>query len=332
MENNEPNNLPGHDPDSSLSRAYKNILDGTETESDIEDPLFQILFKAREEDQSLKDQIPVQGKESAWQAIEHSIQPASDDDDNNHRANINRMWPRKQWIRAAAAILLLVSASLLLIWQSGDSGPALVAEAGTSVETVELRDGSTVYLRPNSSLYELSGTETTHSYSLSGEALFEVESSPDRTFSVEAGSGRVVVTGTRFNLYDRNERTTVYLIEGAVRFETIDGSQAVTLSPGDAAELDANLQLSEMPAFNTDEITDWTRNRLTFREREAGSIFSELEFHFGIRIETPVEVEQETLGGSIQLNSAEQSLKDLGTVLGGSFEQVNEEVYRYRSD
>lgn len=330
MDNYERNKFEGNDPDSSLSRAYKNILNNSESEADIEDPLFQALLKAREEDRSSKERIPVQGKDSAWRVIEKTIQ--SDTSDDKRGANINRMWPRKQWLRAAAAILLIVSASLMLIWQSGDSGPVLVAEAGTSVEIVELRDGSTVYLRPNSSLYELSDTETTHSYSLSGEALFEVESSPDRTFSAEAGSGRVVVTGTQFNLNDRDERTTVHLIEGAVRFETIDGSRAMNLSPGEAAVIDADLQLSEILAFNTDEITDWTRNRLTFREREAGSIFSELEFHFGIHIEAPADIEQETLGGSIQLNSAEQSLEDLGIVLGGSFEQVDKTEYRYRSN
>lgn len=330
MDNNERNKFTGSDPDSSLSRAYKKILDGSESESDIEDPLFQALLKVREEDLASNERIPVQGKDSAWESIEKSIQ--SDSTNDNRRININRMGPRKQWIRAAAAILLLVSASLLMIWQSGDSGPALVAEAGTSIETVELRDGSMVSLRPNSSLYELSGDETTHSYSLSGEALFEVESSPARTFSVDAGSGRVVVTGTRFNLNDRDERATVHLIEGAVRFETIDGSRSVTLSPGEAAEIDANQQLSEILAFNTAEITDWTRNRLTFREREAGSIFSELEFHFDIRIEAPAGIEQEKLGGSIQLNSTEQSLEDLGIVLGGSFQQVDEAVYQYRSN
>lgn len=330
MENNERNKFEGSDPDSSLSRAYKNILGKTEIESDIEDPLFQALLKAREEDRSSKERIPVQGKDLAWQAIEKTIQ--SDSQDDKRRANINRMWPRKQWFRAAAAILLLASASLLLIWQSGDSGTVLVAEAGSSVETVKLRDGSTVNLRPNSSLYEISGTKSSHNYSLSGEALFDVESNPNRTFSVEAGSGRVVVTGTRFNLNDRDERTTVHLFEGAVHFETVDRSQTITLSPGEAAEIDANLQLSEIPAYNTDEITDWTQNRLIFREREAGSIFSELEFHFGIHIEAPADIEQETLGGSIQLDSVEQSLEDLGIVLGGSFEQIDETVYRYRSD
>jgi len=330
MEKNEQNKFSNGDPDSRLSRDYKNVVDGADSESEIEDPLYQALLKTREEDQSKSEQIPVRGKETAWQAIEKSIQNESEG--KSHKANVNRMWPRKQWLQAAAAILLIVSASIFLIWQSGDPRPSLVAEAGTAVETVTLKDGSSVTLRPNSSLYELSQTESEHSYSLSGEALFGVESIPERTFSVEAGSGRVVVTGTRFNLNDRDERATVYLIEGAVRIETIDGSRAVNLSPGESAEIDANQQLSEPLTFNADEVTDWTQNRLTFREREAGSIFSELEFHFGIRIEAPTAVEQEVLGGSIQLSNAEQSLEDLGTVLGGSFEQVDESVYRFRAD
>lgn len=319
-----------NDPDSRLSQRYKTTAGDSASESEIEDPLFKTLLKAREEDRALRERIPVKGKESVWQIIEKSIQ--NDSGNKSRKTNINRMWSRKHWIRAAAAILLIVSLFTQLIWQSGDPEPALIAEAGTTVETVTLKDGSYVTLRPNSSLHKLTQTESVHSYSLSGEALFEVESMPGRTFSVEAGSGRVVVTGTRFNLNDRDERATVYLIEGAVRLETIDGSRAVNLSPGESAEIDADSKLSELLAFNTDEVTDWIRNRLTFNEREARSIFSELEFHFGIRIEAPADIEEEILGGSIQLNSAEQSLEDLGTVLGGSFEQMNESVYRYRTD
>jgi ferric-dicitrate binding protein FerR (iron transport regulator) len=79
-------------------------------------------------------------------------------------------------------------------------------------------------------------------------------------------------------------------------------------------------------------VTGWSQNRLTFRDRQAGSIIDELEFHFDIDISAPPAIRNETLGGTIQLDSAQQSLDDLGMVLGGTFDQTGDRTFEYRSD
>lgn len=320
-----------NDPDKKLSEAFGEILENRKDSSGIDDPLYKTLLNAWDEDQKERQDIPVQGKESSWDTIMGTI---NDDDAVGRRDNqaiIIPMRSRKTWLKAAAAILLIAFSSLLLIQQFSDTGPVQIAESGSSIQTVELADGTSVTLRPNSSLYELPADENKRAYSLSGEALFDVVSRADQPFSVEAGSGRVIVTGTRFNVAERNQTAKVFLLEGSVRFETKDGAESVSLKPGQASEIDQNMQLRQPLTFEAELVTSWTQNRLTFRDRQAGSIIDELEFHFDIQINAPESVENESLGGTIQLDSAEQSLDDLGTVLGGSFEQTGDDAYQFRA-
>ena len=44
----------------------------------------------------------------------------------------------------------------------------------------------------------------------------------------------------------------------------------------------------------------------------------------------PDKIEQITLGGSVALEAPEQSLQDLGTVLGGEFIQIDDQTYQFR--
>lgn len=321
----EKNNIPDNDPDLLLARSYGKIVSGEKSPADIEDPLLTMLLKTRDAAEQIEAVIPVRGQEAGWNRIQDAIAPST-------KKTAAKVWkfPARQRVywAAAAAIALLVFLSILLLRQPD---PQLIAESGSTISVIELVDGSTATLRPNTQLYKVSISESRHNYALSGEALFDVESIPERIFSVEAGAGRVVVTGTKFNIHDRGERASVYLIEGEVIFETIDRQESVRLSPGEAAIVDRTKRLTEPFTFEPDEITGWTQNRLVFREREAGSIFEELEFHFNIRIEAPAEIRQESLGGSIPLDSVDESLQDLGTVLEGRFVQTEEYTYQFRS-
>lgn len=321
----EINNIPENDPDKLLAGQYYRALRGDVKISEISDPLLHLLFKVRDEEEKAQAAIPVHGRESGWARIQESISQ----DYEKQSSNVAHLFNGKRWAWASAAIALIVISSIFILYQATETGPRLVAESGSTLTTIELTDGSSVTLRPNSSFFELSLTETDHAYSLSGEALIEVEPASGRTFSVQAGPGRVRVTGTRFNLSDRDQKSSVYLLDGEIIFESVESEQYVHLSPGNAAVIDEKYRLLEPFAFEADEVTGWTQNRLTFRDREAASIFAELEFHFNIHIDAPDQIRREYLGGSIPLNSPEQSLEDLGTVLGGSFEQTGESTYQF---
>ncbi|REL33127.1 DUF4974 domain-containing protein [Rhodohalobacter sp. SW132] len=319
-------NIPDNDPDLKLARQYGKVLTGEQEIQDIQDPMFRMLVQARDAANESEADIPLGSADSSWQQIERNINGDSETD----RAVIRPISSAKRWYWAAAAVVLIAFGSLFLLRHAVDPAPQLLAESGSAISVVELADGSSVTLRPNSRLYEVTSTDHLQSYSLNGEALFEVESNQDRTFSVEAGPGRVVVTGTRFNLSDRDERSTIHLLEGSVIFETADMTRSISLNAGEGAAIRSDYTLDEPFTFEPEEITGWTESRLIFRDRPVAEIVSELEFHYNITIRVDDESEQIALGGSVALETPEQSLQDLGTVLGGEFIQVDDQTYQFR--
>lgn len=315
-----------HDPDLGLAREYGRILDGATSEQVRKDPLFNLLSRSRVTSQRMEENTPVYGHEESWRALSSSIQKTG----KKNSGTFFRLPVPQYWIRLAAAILLGLFFSMLFIIQPFDSENKIVVQAGSSLTTVTLDDGSRVTLRPNSTLAKYP-SEGDRGYSLTGDALFEVESTQNQTFSVLAGNGRVVVTGTTFHVSSRERRSSVHLLEGRVRFETTDGSHSVYLAPGDASTVNEKMQLLDPYEFQQDEIIGWTQNRLIFNNRPVSRLLEELEFHFDIYLDAPNSIQSDSLGGSISLESQEIALTDLGTVLGGYFERTNEKQYRFRA-
>ncbi|PWN06203.1 FecR family protein [Rhodohalobacter mucosus] len=323
--------LPENSPDRVLAQAHSRMLEGAVSAGEIQDPLYRLLKTSKEEFDRLESSVTITGKDRVWEQLQSEINVTSETNERTGRnARILPFDTGSLWFKAAAAVLLLVVSSLITVMLIRESGPELLASADTSVRVVELTDGSLVTLRPNSSIYEISLSENKQLYRLDGEALFSVSRNTSREFSVLAGRGEVTVLGTRFNLYERDDRTRVDLIEGSVRFANTESSEEVVLEPGQAAEITDALTLSGPFTSNADEITEWTQNRLTFRNRALNDILNELEFHYGIRIDVPSSLENELLGGSVMLDNREQTLRDLGTVLGGSFIETDSGEYEFR--
>ena len=357
------NHIPPGDPDALLAKGYGEMLSdrkrsgrtrtGRESGLDHPDPLFRIMEKYRLDAERAESEIAVRGQEQGWKQIESIIEGSAvagssdgsidGSTDGSHEDSIEgsgksqRMRlvpviPVKQWRWLAAAVVILAMSTLFLLLRTSDPELQLLAESGDTRSTITLADGSTVTLRPHSTLHQIALTESEHTYALTGEALFDVVPVADRTFTVQAGPGRVVVTGTRFNLNYREDQAQVYLLEGAVRFETIDRRQDVTLATGMAAIIDEEDGLSEPFGFEEEEVTAWMRDRLFFRNRTASSILAELEHHFDITVEVPPDISRERLGGSIALETAGQTLDDLGVVLGGEFVRTGERSYEFKTE
>lgn len=325
---NETTQLPENDPDLLLAREYGKTAGLEETDNELSDPLIRLLTVAQRESAHLEHSVATEGKERVWGQISASCRI------NNDRKSSNIFYPdfsgRIAW--AAAAIALIIFASFLLIRQASDTQPQLIAQSGASIEYVDLPDGSSITLRPNSQLFRKSADERVEHYQITGEALFDIYSSADRLFMVDAGSGRVTVTGTRFNVMQRGRETSVHLFEGDISFGLIGRDQIINLTPGEAARVDQNMQLSKFTEFEESDIIAWTQDRINFRNRTAESIFEEIEHHFNIQITAPDQINSQRLGGSVDLTSQEETLRDLGRVLGGDFILTSQNHFQFRPE
>jgi ferric-dicitrate binding protein FerR (iron transport regulator) len=261
--------------------------------------------------------------ERVWAAIEAETAEAHGTEEKREPATVFAFPSAVRWAVAASVVMAAVVAWLVL---TGTSEPVQVAAATSSIETYTAPDGSTVRLRPHSALYRVE-TDGERRYQLTGEAFFDVTTRPE-PFIVAAGALRVQVLGTRFTAHTWGQ-PAVYLQEGRVQVSTGENGEQVTLQPGQRSALTADGTLAPPTAADSASALDWLRQEIAFESEPAASVVAELEQHFGVTIALPNDVARETLSGRIALTTPQQSLSDLGVVLGGRFERVSDGTYRF---
>ncbi|MBX2906464.1 MAG: FecR domain-containing protein [Taibaiella sp.] len=138
------------------------------------------------------------------------------------------------WMKAAAAIVLLVGTGWLLYTWSGNGSGQMLAQSFDKVATYTLPDGSTVTLNKNSELsYPAHFEGNTRSVALKGEAFFNITPNKSKPFIIDAGNSSVTVVGTSFNVKSRPEMTEVIVETGVV--EVAKNEKSVRLTPGQKA-------------------------------------------------------------------------------------------------
>ncbi|MED5608940.1 FecR domain-containing protein [Pseudomonas sp. JH-2] len=163
---------------------------------------------------------------------------------------------RKRWPQALAASLLLG----MLAWTLQPEDPNRFS-ASTNRE-LRLPDGSQVSLAAGSRL-ELAFSGNQRQVRLvQGEAFFDVAHDSARPFSVEAGGGTVVVTGTAFDVRAEGQAWEVAVARGSVRVQPPRGLPPRQLGPGDRLRVevpDGQVRQEKVPAG---QIGAWRQGQL----------------------------------------------------------------------
>ena len=220
--------LPENDRDLLLAQKLGDSIDAGTDFSAIGDDLIDLLAAYKDQETAQIHSIQP-NSDSIWAAISKQTQSKA-------QASIHVLTKPAAYIQWAAAAVLVIAAFIGLFYYTSGNQPTIVAHSGSEKISVILEDGTKVTLRPNSSLIKLTSAENDRSYSLEGEAFFDVVSDSDHPFSVDAGAGTITVLGTRFNASNWGSATQVYLEEGRVRFTGPD-SQSVELSPGEDSSI-----------------------------------------------------------------------------------------------
>lgn len=319
-------NDPNHSEDTrdqELARRIGALLEQGVPLSDptlSEDPLYKALLstKTRLAGDEAGEAPPFLGQR-LWARIERETAPVAP----RRIAHIASLRPALTWSAVAAAILIMVA--LWLVWRQAGPEPVLVATAGERIEQVSLPDGSTIHLRPHSSLYRL----RENTYRLTGEGFFQVTHDERRRFSVEAGQAVVTVLGTKFNVNSRGAETRVFLEEGRVQLSYEPTGRTTILRPGQEAVASARgIETRTVPASGADA-TDWVDGVMEFSAKPLRDVVSDLERHYGVAIDVPDGAGAERLSGAVQLDSLEPTLDDLGVVAGGRFVRTAPNAFRY---
>jgi ferric-dicitrate binding protein FerR (iron transport regulator) len=191
---------------------------------------------------------------------------------------------RKQWwIAAAAAAIIIVAGSLFWMNTDTKNDDVILATDYGQLNQKVLPDGSQVTLNAKSTvtLSQDFGNKDREVW-LKGEAFFQVaKSSSQKRFIVHTDKFDIVVTGTKFNAVNRDNKISVYLTEGSVTVIT-KGGEEVKMVPGDYVEMrDDKLEWKET---NHEAVLAWKDKRIDFENitmKEAAKIITE---HYGVKV------------------------------------------------
>lgn len=244
---------------------------------------------------------------SLWASISASI------DATPAPAKVHRLSP--SWMRYAAAAVFFIG-GLIVLARYLSVPHTLSISTDAQILAYTFTDGTTVTLRPNSSLRQLEAPEGVERFELTGEAFFSVTPA-QRTFEVVTPDGVVRVLGTKFNVRTWSEGTRVYLESGSVGFSNDIGD--VRLQPGfEASALTSGSPITVTSASGALS-TAWMRNELVLDETPLSEVVAELEHHFNIRLDLSPELASQSVSGRLMLGERERTLDQLRMITGQPF-------------
>lgn len=234
-------------------------------------------------------------------------------------------------LRIAASVLLLLAIGIPALWyglkHDNREVPQLMQLSEKGVKTIDLPDGSRVFLNEGSEINYPENFDQDRRVQLDGEAFFEVMSDPVNPFTVRSGKVIVSVLGTSFNVKkgEQEEDVEVFVESGKVRMALDDPNEFITLEPGDLGVALAS-NLSQMDQSDPNYIS-WKTKDFKFVNEELGKVLLELEESYHVEIHTEgVQLSELRITSTYKEQSIDAILETIGAAFGLSV-QKKEDLY-----
>lgn len=231
-----------------------------------------------------------------------------------------RRWAWIGWAAASLALLLLGGSGIHF---KDELRYKTYTSSFGQTRTLLLSDSTRVVLNANSALRVPRfgfGTSTREVF-LKGEADFAVTHQPnDQKFVVKTEKALdVVVLGTEFTVYSRQQKARVVLNKGKVqlRFQEGQRHKQVLMKPGDLVMLDEKNQLRQQVTPQPENHSAWKEHRFVFDDTTLGEFANLMEEHYGIHVRIDSKaLSNRTLVGSFQAESPEELLDIVTNIFG----------------
>ena len=234
--------------------------------------------------------------------------------------------------RVAAAVILIVALGLPALYfglqkRSDPEAPrSHFAEKG--VKTIDLPDGSRVFLNQGSGVSYPEEFIRNRDVRLNGEAYFEVMSDPVNPFTVRSGKVVVSVLGTSFNVKKVQQagEVEVFVDNGRVRVAQDDSPRYMTLEKGELARVGSGM-IDKGPAVDPNYIS-WKTKEFKFVNAELDEVLKELEESYHVEIVADEEsIEGRIITTSYMEQSIDSILETIATAFGLSVTHRDDRYY-----
>ncbi len=223
--------------------------------------------------------------EVAWNKMDHRLATARKV--AKPEAIIRPLAFFKPWMRIAAAAVILLG---IAFWQYPIFSDGEMINRRTIAQektTIDLPDGSKIWLNQNSSIqYEKSFNQRI--VYLEGEAFFEVAKKNGQSFEIFAGDSKTKVLGTSFNVraYPDENKVEIAVETGKVNFSAENDTQEnALLTKGEfATYTKSNQEVKKLTLVKLNAAA-WKKGALRFNKSQLPEVIESLERYYDIEIE-----------------------------------------------
>jgi ferric-dicitrate binding protein FerR (iron transport regulator) len=253
-----------------MREEYWNLIAKHQSnETTKEEELFiEVLVESNEE-----FKLALEDSTKLWDSLEEPIvsfdkNRISDliDKEINKPTSINRKHIVYQTLRYVAIFIGLLIGVVFIV--NDLNSTVTIASNDIDGNELTLPDGSKVQLNKDAEItYSNSVLRGfNRKVSMNGEAFFSIEKSNGRKFTVNTQSYDIVVLGTKFNVKESEEGTSVVLVEGSIKLNSFEDSKydETMIVPGQLAYYCISSEELKLEKVNTSIYTAWMLDRLEF--------------------------------------------------------------------
>ncbi|MBP5368884.1 MAG: FecR family protein [Bacteroidales bacterium] len=184
-------------------------------------------------------------------------------------------------VKIAAALIIVATISIFVNNSLKAKAQSTYTALNTPVEAI-VEHSTQISVNRNSSVTCNTAEKGRFSVSLNGEAYFDVEKNPERTFEINTSNVKVIVHGTSFNVCENAETTTVTVTSGVV--------EVISNKDGKSVKITKDEELTYKPAqgFDVKTVSNynniaWKLKEFVFNDTELGDIMEQLSKAYGFQ-------------------------------------------------
>lgn len=190
--------------------------------------------------------------------------------------------PIRRYAMYIAAAIILIAGFMVVYYSENnterkDTQIQKHVNTDTDIKRILLKDGSSVYLKPGTTVTLLTDFENdiVRNIILEGEAFFAVAHNKYKPFVVRSPDGiHISVLGTRFNAQFTAKEHTVVLTEGAV--QVIKDRHRLLLKPEEMVKYDVESKKFSQQKVDTSFYNAWITKQLYFKDNTLATVITQL--------------------------------------------------------
>jgi ferric-dicitrate binding protein FerR (iron transport regulator) len=183
--------------------------------------------------------------------------------------------------KVAASIVIIAGASLIAYTTNSTPKAESFSTTENTIEA-QVETSTTISLNRNSSIVCTDNRNNgKFGVKLKGEAYFDVEKNPNRTFEIYTQDLTITVRGTSFDVCESTENTSVTVTSGNVEVTCTNNGKKITgLTKGKQFTLrkDGTTEVKDVNDFNN---IAWKLHKLDFRDQPLSEIMQQLQKTYG---------------------------------------------------